>query len=232
MRLPGAAVARPRSVSASGCLANPSREARLPSGSHASVSVVTVASAVERTKPSERRAPDDSFRGPGPIRRTSALATSRSPGVAGAGRVPRHESTRQSSPPAGGPGFPSRTRFPNSTPSPRFIEAAGRDLFLVVATTETALALQGVIDALAVDRVLVVFLYAPPDVAADRVAARELRVAGEGSAGSACAGAGHVHTGDRGIDVVVDTDGRTAIDVAAEVRALLHDRALIAAPDA
>jgi chloramphenicol 3-O-phosphotransferase len=111
--------------------------------------------------------------------------------------------------------------------------AAGRDLFLVVATTETALELQAVIDALAVERVLVVCLYAPPEVVARRVAAREPD-AWPGKVPLVA----HARELARsipavvGIDVVVDTDGRTAIDVAAEVRALLHDRALITAPDA
>jgi predicted ATPase len=39
---------------------------------------------------------------------------------------------------------------------------AGRDLFLVAATAETQFDLPGVIDALAVDRVIVVCLQAPP----------------------------------------------------------------------
>lgn len=111
--------------------------------------------------------------------------------------------------------------------------AVGRDLFLVVATTETSLELQGVIDALAVDRVLVVCLYAPPEVVADRLANREPdtwpgRVPLIAHARELAMSMPAI----AGLDVVVDTDGRSAVEVAAQVRALLRDRDLIATPDA
>lgn len=47
------------SVSASGCAAKLTARPQLPSGSHAGVSVIVVASAGAGTKPSEQRAPDD-----------------------------------------------------------------------------------------------------------------------------------------------------------------------------
>jgi hypothetical protein len=63
-----------------GCPANLRARPQPPSGTHAGVSVIAVATADASTKPSEQRAPDDSFRLPGAIRRTSALATAGSPG--------------------------------------------------------------------------------------------------------------------------------------------------------
>jgi hypothetical protein len=108
--------------------------------------------------------------------------------------------------------------------------AAGAELFLVVATTETSLELQGTIDALAVDRVLVVCLYAPPQVVAGRIADREP---------DAWPGKGRLIAHARelatsipalaGIDVVVNTDGGSAVEVAALVRTLLYSHDLIPA---
>ena len=105
---------------------------------------------------------------------------------------------------------------------------AGRDLFLVAATTETQLELQGVIDALAVDRVLVICLTAPPDLVAERITRREpdawpgkdpLVVHARELADSIPA--------ISGIDAVLNTDGRAATDVAADVRDLLRDHDLL-----
>ena len=110
--------------------------------------------------------------------------------------------------------------------------AAGRDLFLVVATTETSLELQEVIDALAVDRVLVVCLYAPPEVVAGRIAVRESD-AWPGKR-PLIAHARELAMSMRaitGIDVVLDTDGRSAVVVAAQVLALLRDHDLIPSRD-
>jgi hypothetical protein len=100
---------------------------------------------------------------------------------------------------------------------------AGRDLFLVGATTETQLQLQGVIDALAVDRVLVICLTAKPQVVAERIARREP---------DAWPGKGPLIAHAReladsipvisGVDAVVNTDGRAATDVAADVHDLLR----------
>jgi chloramphenicol 3-O-phosphotransferase len=111
-------------------------------------------------------------------------------------------------------------------------QAAGRRLFLVAATTETQLELQGVIDALAVDRVIVVCLKAPPEVVADRIADREPD-AWPGKVPLIA----HARELARSIpalprvDVVLDTDGRTATEVAARVREVLREHdALPAAP--
>jgi chloramphenicol 3-O-phosphotransferase len=106
--------------------------------------------------------------------------------------------------------------------------AAGRDLFLVVATTETQVELEGVIDALAVDRVYVACLQAPPEVVARRIADREP---------DAWPGKGPLiaHARDltksipaiTGVDAVLDTDGRSAVEVAAQIRELLRDHDLL-----
>lgn len=111
-------------------------------------------------------------------------------------------------------------------------QAAGRALFLVAATTETPLELHGVIDALAVDRVIVVCLTAPPEVVADRIADREPD-AWPGKVPLIA----HARELARSIpalprvDVVLDTDGRTATEVAARVREVLREHdALPAAP--
>jgi chloramphenicol 3-O-phosphotransferase len=111
--------------------------------------------------------------------------------------------------------------------------AAGRDLFLVVATTETSLELRGVIDALAVDRVLVVCLSAPPEVVAGRIAVREPDAwPGKRPLIAHAWELAVSMPAIAGIDVVVDTDGRSAVEVAAQVRALLRDHDLIPGPDA
>ena len=107
-------------------------------------------------------------------------------------------------------------------------QATGRHLFLVAATTETQPELHGVIDALAVDRVVVVCLRAPPEVVADRVAEREP----DAWLGKAplIAHARRLATSIpaiSGIDAVVDTDGRLAAEVAARVRELLGERGLL-----
>jgi chloramphenicol 3-O-phosphotransferase len=111
--------------------------------------------------------------------------------------------------------------------------AAGRELFLVVATTETPLELQGVSDALAADRVLVVCLYAPPEVVAGRIADREPDAwPGKEPLIAHARELAMAIPAIAGIDVVVETDGRSAVEVAAQVRALLSDHDLIPALDA
>jgi hypothetical protein len=103
----------------------------------------------------------------------------------------------------------------------------------VVATTETSLGLQGVIDALAVDRVLVVCLYAPPEVVAGRIADREPDAwPGKRPLIAHARELAMAIPPIAGIDVIVDTDGRSAVEVAAQVRALLSDHGLISALDA
>jgi pimeloyl-ACP methyl ester carboxylesterase/chloramphenicol 3-O-phosphotransferase len=102
---------------------------------------------------------------------------------------------------------------------------AGRRLFLVAATTETAAELRGVIDALAAHKTLVVCLNASPDTVAARIAEREPdRWPGKHALIE--------HSRDLalsipyidGIDLRIDTDGRAATDVASEIRDALRAR--------
>jgi chloramphenicol 3-O-phosphotransferase len=96
---------------------------------------------------------------------------------------------------------------------------AGRTLFLIAATTETAAELEGVVGALDADRVIVVCLSAPEEVVAARVEAREPD-AWPGKqrliehAGVLAQSIPNID----GIDLVIDTDAREAQDVALEIR--------------
>jgi chloramphenicol 3-O-phosphotransferase len=101
----------------------------------------------------------------------------------------------------------------------------GRTLFLVTVTAETTDDLRAVLDAFAPSRSLTICLVAAPATHADRVLARE--PAGwsgrERLADHARDLAARVPELD-GIDLTVDTDGRTAEDVAREVRDALDRR--------
>jgi hypothetical protein len=106
--------------------------------------------------------------------------------------------------------------------------SAGRDLFLVVATTETQSELRGVIEALSVDRVIVVCLVAPPEVVAGRIADREP----DSWPGKTplIAHARELATtipALPGLDAVLNTHGRSAVQVAAQVHEVLRDHHLL-----
>jgi thymidylate kinase len=105
---------------------------------------------------------------------------------------------------------------------------AGRDTFLVVATTEDEDQLRAVIEAVDTRPVLVVCLSAPPELAAERVAAREPDVwLGKGPlVDHARILASEIPT-IRGIDVVISTVDRAEADVAAEIRQALQDRGIL-----
>jgi adenylate kinase family enzyme len=104
---------------------------------------------------------------------------------------------------------------------------AGRDTFLVVATTENEQELTAVIDAVGADHVTVVCLTAPGDVVAKRVVEREpdrwpgktdliehaRRLAAEIPAIS-------------GIDVLISTLGRDPDDVASQIKEQLLERGI------
>ena len=102
---------------------------------------------------------------------------------------------------------------------------AGRTLFLIAATTETAGELAGVLAALDADRAFVVCLGASPEVVAARIAKREpdhwpgkQRLIDHARVLAAA-----MPLID-GIDLLIDTDQRHAGDVAAEVHAALIAR--------
>ena len=94
----------------------------------------------------------------------------------------------------------------------------GRRLFVVVATTETREEVDGLLGALGVARSLVVALRAPGDVCAARVLEREPeRWAARESLAEHARELASVIPGLPGVDLVLDTDGRSADDVAAEL---------------
>jgi hypothetical protein len=96
--------------------------------------------------------------------------------------------------------------------------AAGRRLFVVAATTETQVELHGVINALAVDRVIVVCLQAGPDVAVRRIADREPDAwPGKGPLIAHARELANSMPSIAGIDAVIGTDGRSPVEVAADV---------------
>lgn len=106
--------------------------------------------------------------------------------------------------------------------------AAGRRLFLVTATTETQLELQGVIDALPVDRVIVVCLRAGPEAVATRIAQREPDAwSGKGPLISHARVLAESIPSIAGIDAVICTEDRSAVEVAGEINDLLRDHELL-----
>jgi hypothetical protein len=108
---------------------------------------------------------------------------------------------------------------------------AGRDTFLVVATTEDRDQLLAVVNAVDTQPVLVVCLAASPDIAAERVAGRE-----PDSWPGKAALVDHARTlaqqipGIPNIDLVISTVDRDAADVAAEIRRALWDHGILAPP--
>lgn len=105
---------------------------------------------------------------------------------------------------------------------------AGRQLFLVVATTETSEELAAVINAIAADRVATVLLTASPDVIAARLDAREedmwpgkarLIAHARQLAGSMAQ--------LTGIDVRMNTNERDAAQIAAEVLSALKSLGIL-----
>jgi broad-specificity NMP kinase len=102
---------------------------------------------------------------------------------------------------------------------------AGRERFLVAATTETEAELRGVVAAIAAPRTLAICLRAAPATVAARIAEREPD-AWPGKAALIAHAAELAGSIPRlgGIDMVIDTDGRDRLDVAREVRAALDQR--------
>jgi broad-specificity NMP kinase len=99
--------------------------------------------------------------------------------------------------------------------------AAGRERFLIAATTEDAEQLAAVITAAAASRTLVIALSAPPDVVASRIAAREPDdwPGKERLIAHARALAKSIPSLP-GIDHTINTTHRSAPDVAAEILTL------------
>jgi chloramphenicol 3-O-phosphotransferase len=105
---------------------------------------------------------------------------------------------------------------------------AGRSTFVVVATTETDEELRAVSNAVADDDVLVICLSAPDEVVAQRVAEREPDSwPGKGALIEHARRLARVIPSLRGVDVVIPTMGRDAVEVASEVKELLVERGVI-----
>jgi catechol 2,3-dioxygenase-like lactoylglutathione lyase family enzyme len=105
---------------------------------------------------------------------------------------------------------------------------AGRRLFLVAATTETADELGALVGAIGAQRVLTVCLSAPPEVAAKRVAAREPdRWPGKAALVAHARELAASMPSIDGIDLVLETDGRDPEAVADEVRDALRARGML-----
>ena len=94
----------------------------------------------------------------------------------------------------------------------------GRRLFVVVATTETQEDLDGLLAAIGAERALVVALRAPGAVCAARVLEREPeRWAGRDALAAHARVLAGVIPALPGVDLVLDTDGRSAETVAGEL---------------
>jgi chloramphenicol 3-O-phosphotransferase len=106
---------------------------------------------------------------------------------------------------------------------------AGRDMFLVVATTETEEELRGVIDAVGVDRVVVICLSAPAEVVAQRVADREPDSwPGKTALVERARRLAEAIPSIPSVDLIIQTVDRRPVDVAAEVTDALLARGLLA----
>ena len=104
---------------------------------------------------------------------------------------------------------------------------AGRRLFLIAFTAESSAELRAVLDAAQAEPALVVCLRAPADVLAARVGAREPeRWPGKPGLVAHARALAETVPAIAGVDLVLDTDGRDAEDVAGTVLAAMRERGL------
>lgn len=102
---------------------------------------------------------------------------------------------------------------------------AGRELMLIVATTEDELELRGVIDAAGANESLVVCLAAAAEVVAQRIAEREPdRWPGKAALIAHARALAQTSPQLPGIDLVISTEGRDAVDAAIELARTLGAR--------
>jgi gluconate kinase len=107
---------------------------------------------------------------------------------------------------------------------------AGRDLFLVAATTETEQELRALTDAVGAEHLAVVCLTAPADVVARRIAEREPDSwPGKRSLVEHARKLADQIPSIAGIDAVIPTIDRQASAVASEVRQLLSTKGVLQA---
>jgi chloramphenicol 3-O-phosphotransferase len=108
---------------------------------------------------------------------------------------------------------------------------AGRENFLVVATTENEDELKAVVNAVAADRVVVICLSAPSDLVAKRVANREPDSwPGKAALIEHSRQLAHEIPRIPGIDVILPTNERNVNDVATEARTVLLTRGMLTLP--
>jgi hypothetical protein len=106
--------------------------------------------------------------------------------------------------------------------------SAGRRLFLVAFTAESAEQLRAVVAATAAERCLVVCLRAPAEVLAARVREREPdHWPGKAALIEHARALAPAVPALAGIDTIVDTDGRDAEGVACAVLAAMRERGLV-----
>ena len=118
----------------------------------------------------------------------------------------------------GTPWLPDRLVHEQLAALVRLQQGYGRRLFVVVATTETQAALDSLLAAIGAERSLVVCLRATGDVAAARVLAREPeRWAGRDALAAHARSLAEAIPALPGVDVVLDTAGRSAEAVAGEL---------------
>jgi chloramphenicol 3-O-phosphotransferase len=118
----------------------------------------------------------------------------------------------------GSPWLPDRLVHEQLAAVVRLQRGYGRRLFVVVATTETQADLESLLAAIGAERCLVACLRAPGDVASARVLAREPeRWAGRDALAAHARELAEEIPLLPGVDLVLDTDGRAAEDVAAEL---------------
>ncbi len=130
----------------------------------------------------------------------------------------------------GWPSLQSEQWIPQLEALVRLQRTAGRNTFLVVATTESEAELGAVIEAVGAQRVLVVCLSAAPDLAASRVAEREPDSwPGKPALVEHARKLASEIPRLRGLDVILPTDSRDAVAVAQELRRLLMEAGVLGA---
>jgi chloramphenicol 3-O-phosphotransferase len=118
----------------------------------------------------------------------------------------------------GSPLLPADVWLPQLAVVLKIQREAGRRLFLVAATTETAAELSGVVAATAADPVLVVALTASPETLARRLESREPDSwPGKKSLIAHAVALAPLIPALDGVDVVIDTEARSPADLAEEI---------------
>jgi hypothetical protein len=128
----------------------------------------------------------------------------------------------------GSPWLPSEVVLSQLAAVLELQRAAGRHRFLVAATTETSEELAAVVAATGVDRAVTVLLTAPAEIVAARLEAREPDDwPGKQRLIEHARGLAETMLHLTGVDIRIDTAGRSATDVARDVRDALRVRGVL-----